>query len=335
MELIPSRETRYANNVTGGSVSEAEAHDVKAQNKISLRFISLSLFLFFLSIFLFCALAADAHWQPLKERLLADGFEEDYLSVLFSRPEAKYDPKVMAGKISPILKHRRKMPAVSGLLNHKGVHKKFLRYRVINRARSYLMKNRDTLKEASASYCVPAEVIVSILLVETHLGRNTGRNNVFNRLASMANSADLDTIKPYLGKTLNSANKDYACILCRQKADWAYNELKALLDYARAKGVDPLSIKGSIYGAIGLCQFMPSNLFSFGIDADNDGQVDPFFAHDAMHSIANYLNKHGWECNANREGKRRAVYAYNNSTVYVNTVLAVADKLSGGIYAKK
>ena len=197
------------------------------------------------------------------------------------------------------------------------------------------MENRNILKEVSASYCVPAEIIVSILLVETRLGRNTGRSIVFNRLASMAYCTDLDTIRPYLGQTLTTADEDYARTVCRQKADWAYNELKALLNYAGEKGVDPIGIRGSIYGAIGLCQFMPSNVFSYGVDADNDGRVDPFVTNDAIHSIANYLNKHGWNCNIDREGKRKAVFAYNNSTVYVNTILAVADKIQGGKRSRK
>jgi membrane-bound lytic murein transglycosylase B len=173
------------------------------------------------------------------------------------------------------------------------------------------------------------------LLVETRLGNNTGRSIVFNRLASMASCTDLETIRPYLSRTLSPADEDYARTMCRQKADWAYNELKALLNYAGGRGVDPLGIRGSIYGAIGLCQFMPSNLSSFGVDADNDGRVDPFVTKDAIYSIANYLSKHGWTCNIDREGKRQAIFAYNNSTVYVNTILAVADKIRGGQSSRK
>jgi len=311
-------------------MGEPEAHFLPALNKTPASCISLGFFIVFFSILLCITPAANANWQPLKERLVADGFDASDLLLLFSRSEVKFEPKAMAGKISLILKHRREMPSVSGLLNHNGVHKRFLKYRQIDKARSYMMKNRDILREVSSSYCVPAEVIVSILLVETQLGSNTGRCAVFNRLASMANSGDIDTIRPYLSKALTTANDDYARRLCRQKSNWAYTELKSLLNYATAKGVDPLGIRGSIYGAIGLCQFMPSNVFSYGVDADNDGQVDPFVTNDAIHSIANYLNKHGWNCNVNREVKRKAVFAYNNSTVYVNTILAVADKIRTG-----
>ena len=284
----------------------------------------------FLAVFLALTPAAYADWRPLTERLVADGFDEQRLSMLFSRPEVKFEPATMAGKISILVRRHQERPPVSGPLDHNSVHKSYLQYRVIAKARSYLRENRNILKEVSAGYCVPPEVIVSILLVETRLGNNTGRSIVFNRLASMASCTDLDTIRPYLSCTLNSADEEYARTVCRQKADWAYNELKALLKYAGEKDADPLGIRGSVYGAIGLCQFMPSNVFSYGVDADNDGRVDPFVTSDAIHSIANYLNKHGWSCKINRDGKRKAVFAYNNSTVYVNTVLAVADKIRGG-----
>jgi membrane-bound lytic murein transglycosylase B len=312
----------------------SEAHLLPSESKTPASCISLGFTVIFLSVFLFLTSAANANWQPLKERLVADGFDEQYLLTLFSRSEAKLEPKTMAGKISLLLKHHQEMPSRSGMLNHNSVHRKFLKYKVIKKARFYMMKNGNVLKEVSTSYCVPAEIIVSILLVETQLGSNTGSCTVFNRLASMANSRDLDTIRPYLGNVYNTADEDYARTMCRQKSDWAYNELKALLNYASAKGVDPLGIRGSMYGAIGLCQFMPSNIFSYGIDADNDGQVDPFVTNDAMHSIANYLNKHGWDCNINKEGKRKAVFAYNNSTVYVNTILALADKIRSGTHSK-
>lgn len=289
----------------------AETHPLPAAGKTRASSLCWFFLIGFLAVFLALTPAASANWRPLTERLVADGFDEQRLSMLFSRPEVKFEPATMAGKISLLVRRHQEGPAVSGPLDHNSVHKSYLKYRAIVKARSYLRENRNILKEVSAGYCVPPEVIVSILLVETRLGNNTGRSIVFNRLASMASCTELDTIRPYLGNTLSAADEDYARTVCRQKADWAYNELKALLHYAGERDVDPLGIRGSVYGAIGLCQFMPSNVFSYGVDADNDGRVDPFTTRDAMHSITNYLNKHGWSCNINRDGKRKAVFAYN------------------------
>jgi len=72
---------------------------------------------------------------------------------------------------------------------------------------------------------------------------------------------------------------------------------------------------------------MPSNIFSYGVDADQDGRIDLFAKEDALHSIANYLRGHGWQPGLDRKGQRRVIFDYNRSDVYVNTVLAVAGKL--------
>jgi len=99
------------------------------------------------------------------------------------------------------------------------------------------------------------------------------------------------------------------------------------LEYSRINNTDPLSIPGSIYGAIGLCQFMPSNVFLYGVDADGKGGIDLFSAPDALNSIANYLHRNGWGCRIEKKNRRRVVMTYNHSQVYANTVLAVADRL--------
>jgi len=72
---------------------------------------------------------------------------------------------------------------------------------------------------------------------------------------------------------------------------------------------------------------MPSNVFTYGVDADNDGRIDLFVKADALYSIANYLREHGWGCQMDKSGQHKAIYAYNHSVVYANTILAVAEKL--------
>jgi membrane-bound lytic murein transglycosylase B len=165
--------------------------------------------------------------------------------------------------------------------------------------------------------------------VETLPGDIVGGKRAFNTLASMALSPDLETIRPYLPKKLiNRRNEDFAKTICRQKADWAYAELKALILYAHRSGFDPLTLLSSIYGAIGLCQFLPSNIISYGVDADNNGRIDLFTKADAFYSIANYLREHGWKCTMMDKGSQREVILrYNKSSIYANTVLAVAQKL--------
>ncbi|HSR11228.1 MAG TPA: lytic murein transglycosylase [Thermodesulfobacteriota bacterium] len=291
--------------------------------------VALLLF-FFAALFLFPAQAA-AGWDPLIKRLVDDGFEETYIQELFARPEVKFDSSPMACKLNELLKiSPSPRPAVFPVYNPRTVYKPLLREKTITQARSYLRENNDLLENVTAHSCVPKEIVVSILLVETRLGEYVGGSSAFNRLASMASSSDLEMIRGALPKKLvNTNNEDRARTICLNKSDWAYNELKALIEYAQMSDYDPLALPGSIYGAIGICQFMPSNIFPYGIDADRDGRIDLFAKADALASIANYLQEHGWKCGIDREGQLRVIFDYNRSSAYVNTVLAVAEKLKG------
>jgi membrane-bound lytic murein transglycosylase B len=271
---------------------------------------------------------AFAVWDPLVDRLAADGFDRPNLESLFARPEVCFEPDAMATKIRTLIRnHSVDRTGLPTRLKNV-VRQDYLGRWIIARALVFMDDNRRALEEIDSSYGVPGEIVVSILLIETGLGRNTGSKRVFNRLASMALNIDLDSIRPHLDSNLLTAeNEDYARRRCREKGEWAYNELKALLLLARMDQRDPLEVRGSIYGAIGLCQFMPSNVLAFGVDADQDGRIDPFTKADALHSIANYLRGHGWRPGISRNEQHGVIFAYNHSTVYANTVLAVAERL--------
>lgn len=95
----------------------------------------------------------------------------------------------------------------------------------------------------------------------------------------------------------------------------------------------PLEIKGSFAGAVGYFQFLPGNVFKFGIDGNNDGLIDPHNPIDAIHSIANYLKEHGWRNNEPLLSKanKETIWGYNRSESYIDTVLAMASKLKSNL----
>ena len=285
--------------------------------------------LLFAFLFLCLPNLSLADWSPLIDRLVTDGFQEQTLRELFARPQVQFEPGAMSSKLESLLKYQ--IPPGEALTpspKKKGVMKNFLREKVIAKAKSFLRANKSTLETIHTTYGVPEEIVVSIFLIETRLGEYVGDRIAFNRLASMALCTDLDKIRPYVSrKLLTPRSEEYARERCREKADWAYNELKALLDYAEKSGFDPLSIPGSPLGAIGFCQFMPSNISPFGVDADQDGRVDLFTTDDALHSMANYLRGHGWMGNMPKSGQKKVIFEYNRCSVYANTVLAVADRL--------
>jgi len=194
--------------------------------------------------------------------------------------------------------------------------------------RLYGAEHRQLLERVETEYGVPGEIALGILTVETRLGAELGRRPAFITLASMSLGAGPGPVRSrFKDLKLNKSERDWLDNQVRQKADWAYSELKALLAYAQANGHDPLALPGSIYGAIGISQFMPSNALKYGQDGNGDGRVDLFQPADAVLSLAKYLKVHGWGENLGREDQRRVLYAYNRSDTYVNTVLAVADRL--------
>lgn len=273
------------------------------------------------------ALAAP-DWKPLTERLAADGFSREAMEALFARPEVLFEPDTMAGKLRALIRSRSPDAAAITESLRKAYRREYLNPLAIARAKTFLADNRALLDDIAARYGVPKEIVVSIFLVETHLGKSTGNRRVFNRLASMARMTDLDIVRPHLDASLfTPENEAFARRRCREKSDWAYSELKALLLLAAQDGIDPLAFRGSTYGAIGLCQFMPSNVFLYGVDADGDGRIDLFTKPDALHSIANYLRGHGWREGMDRNDQQRVIFAYNHSNVYAGTVLEVAEKI--------
>ncbi len=138
----------------------------------------------------------------------------------------------------------------------------------------------DALSRAEMQYGVPAEIIVSIIGVETLYGRNTGKFRVLDALTTLA--------------------FDYPDTPTRlERMVFFRGELENMLLYARESGIDPFSLLGSYAGAIGLPQFMPSSIRRFAIDFDGDGLIDlrnsPV---DAIGSVANFLVEHGWRAGA-------------------------------------
>ena len=135
----------------------------------------------------------------------------------------------------------------------------------IARGVDFWRQHEAVLARAEQEYGVPAQVIVSIIGVETFFGRNTGNYRVIDALSTLG--------------------FDYP-----PRAEFFRKELREFLLLAREEQVDPLTLKGSYAGAMGLPQFMPSNWERFGVDFDRDGRIDLLRSpSDAIGSVARYL----------------------------------------------
>lgn len=92
----------------------------------------------------------------------------------------------------------------------------------------------------------------------------------------------------------------------------------------RVETVFGTNLSTSSAGAIGWMQFLPSTWESYGVDATGDGVADPYDPRDAIFSAANLLR-------ANRADRdlRGAIWLYNHSWHYVDTVLSFAATYAG------
>jgi hypothetical protein len=95
----------------------------------------------------------------------------------------------------------------------------------------------------------------------------------------------------------------------------AINEVET--DYGR-----DLSLSSA--GAEGWMQFLPSSWETYGVDANGDGFKDPYNPADAIFAAARYLRAAGAATNV-----RGAVFSYNHSQAYVESVMLRAKLLGG------
>lgn len=278
----------------------------------------------------------DPRFEPLLRRLTAEGYPSKPLQELYSRPEVHFDPDSMGKKMRVLYKTKYKpaepAPAKPAAPKEKRekipLHAPHLTPEVLARLAVFRQEHAKALKDAEKRWGVPRDVVLAVLVVETKLGSFLGSGTALNVLSSMAVASGYEDMATYLDTYAPDATRK-AWLVERQaqKADWAYRQLKALLEYAWDNGLDPAVMPGSIYGAIGMCQFMPSNVERLAVDGDGDGVVDVYAPADAVHSVAKFLHEAGWKGKLSRKRKIKVIKRYNPDYFYAITVLAVADKL--------
>lgn len=276
-------------------------------------------------------------WEPLISKLVADGFNEARVRKAFDELGPRYTSQPMGRKVLELYGLRYGGGLQPGSVEGEEEMIVESDFAPVPTSLSLagcrkLIKNNDKLfKGVQKRYGVPANTIVALLLVETNLGNDLGSDPAFRNLASMALSTTPEYIAQHLQKIkLNKEKRDFIQTSLDNKSAWAYGELKALINYADSMGFELMKIPGSIYGAIGICQFMPSNIEPYGIDGDGDGKVNLFKLVDAVHSVANYLRQHGWKPGMEPFQQVQVLRAYNQDNIYAYTVQAVSGRLALG-----
>ncbi|QCE33916.1 lytic murein transglycosylase [Acetobacteraceae bacterium] len=136
-------------------------------------------------------------------------------------------------------------------------------------------KEQKIFNKVSSSYHVNPHVILGIWGIETHFGSVEGKNNVFAALSTLAFDG--------------------------RRSQYFKKELLTAIEIAGKTGMNPAKMTSSYAGAMGQPQFMPTAYINFA----TTGSDKVFFKHrypdiwnnkkDALTSIANYLQKSGWD----------------------------------------
>lgn len=258
---------------------------------------------------------SNNYFESLQKRLIEDGLDKDRISELYKRPEVYFETK----GVSRFLVHRE------ASLNYN----QFTSKKSIRNALKYMEQHQKILEGTEKTYGVDKEIVTAIILVETRFGTLIGGQSVLNSLSTMAALADPDVRDMFWGKVSESTQltREQFEKWVKRKSSWAYKELKAFLNYTAKENMDPAAVSGSYSGAMGIAQFMPTNILAFAKDGDNDESIDIFNHSDAITSVANFLKHYGWYPGIDGKKAYNVIYHYNHSRQYVDTILKVSKLL--------
>ena len=197
----------------------------------------------------------------------------------FVRALVAEHPELDAQRVTALLQQATVQPSILAAMARPAEARPWRDYRPIfvNAQRieagaAFYRKHRERIDATATRYGVPPTILVALLGVETSYGRITGRYRVLDALVTLG-------------------------FHYPPRAAFFQKELAALLTLPADRLPAPVQeLRGSYAGAMGWCQFMPSSLARYGVDADGDGRVDLWNSlPDILASTANYLAAHGWQ----------------------------------------
>lgn len=254
-------------------------------------------------------------WDFLVSRLKRDGVSAATIAALYQ------DPRMPHFSLIPF--------AVKPRESHH-LYRNFLTKSRLSDAQTFLNEYREVFDQVEKNMRVSRYAVTALLMIETHFGKNTGRDLVIYRLSRLASANDPTNLKRNFERLQKSEpNVTYQQVAERGKhlEELFYPEVYALIKLSQENQIDLFAFKGSSAGAFGLPQFLPSSLIKYGYDGNGDGRVDLFNKVDAIWSTANYLAYFGWDETIEDDGKRAAFWNYNRSEAYVDTAMNVKNAL--------
>lgn len=209
-------------------------------------------------------------------------------------------------------KHKNWLPI---LVNDKTVNKGF----------SFYKENLQYFRTTYQKTGVAPSDIIAILNWESRFGKYRGKFNVLKTFTAQyfyIDSVERDLYENGAYNVPDTMNRPDALKRIAKLKRRALSNLSQLLIQSKMVGFNPLLVKGSWAGAIGIPQFMPASM-SYAADGNGDGVIDLNSMPDAIMSIASFLSHHRYH----KKGKKYAIRRYNPQDDYVNGVMMYSERV--------
>ena len=227
---------------------------------------------------------------------------------------------------------------IFGFLAHGDYSAHYSAY-ALQQTRKFIREYRKTLKLAENKYHVSKETISALLWVETKFGKHVGTFSLSQVYFSLLEAshptvatqtlfelnnrkqAALQAHPEYIEKTL----EDKVIERSIKKSDWALEQLKIMDQLYQFGMKEIVSTRSSYAGAFGYSQFIPKTYADFAV-SEQHPHPDLFDMRDAILSVANYLNKKGWN-QSDPKAQSDALFEYNRIRDYGDVIIKIAKEL--------
>ena len=132
-------------------------------------------------------------------------------------------------------------------------------------------KEKDLINKIEKNFSVEKELLLALMGIETNFGKYLGKMDIISSLATLSYD--------------------------KRRSAFFTSELLVLLKLIDDGVIDKNILYGSLAGAFGNFQFMPSTIKSYAIDYNNNSDIELKEIEDSFASAANYIKKIGWKQN--------------------------------------
>ncbi len=183
-----------------------------------------------------------------------------------------------AQALTALFRKARLLPGVLALIHHPYEALPWRRYRAlfvnpekIRLGQAWLRAHARSIRQEERHFGVPGTLIAAILGVETNYGRITGEIPALDSLSTLA-----------FGDP--------------RRGGFFRHQLSGFLRLCRREHFNPLAIRGSYAGALGIPQFMPNTYLNYAIGPPPGRRVNLFTSmRNAIDSVARYIRAKGWQ----------------------------------------